>query len=101
MWLNDWLHSLSFAGVFSIIFGLTVIVFKAVFAVRLPFFKTMLAYLSLAAGCLFLVLFHYMSLPIIPALLVIVLIIALARTRHCLVRKKEKTEPGCVQNKGL
>lgn len=95
-WLTDWLHSLSFVGVFLVIFGLTAIVYKTAFAVRLPVLKTVFVYFSLAAGCLLLTLFHYMEFPIIPALLVIVLFIALARIRLCMVRKKEKTEQESV-----
>ncbi|MGA8941391.1 MAG: YlaH-like family protein [Thermoactinomyces sp.] len=98
-WLNDWLHSLSFTSVFLVIFGLTAIVYKAAFAVRLPILKTVLVVLSLAAGCLLLTLLHYMEFPIIPVLLVIVILIGLARIRLCLTGKKEKNEPESVQEK--
>ncbi|MBA4601196.1 hypothetical protein H2C83_02410 [Thermoactinomyces sp. AMNI-1] len=96
-WFNEWLHSHSFAGTFLVIFVLTAVVYKAVFAVRLPVLKTVLVYLSLGAGCLLLTLFHYMELPIIPVLMVTVLLLALARIRLYLIGKKEKRS---IQDEG-
>lgn len=91
-WLNNWLNSLSLSGIYLVILVLTAIIYKTAFAVRLPVLKTVLVYITLAIGCWLLAIFHLMGLPIVPALLITVVLIAVTRLRLYLVRKKEQDE---------
>jgi hypothetical protein len=91
MWaaFENWLDSLGFWGVYAVILVLSGIIYKTSFAIRLPVLKSVVIYFALAIGCVLLTVFHYMGLPIIAAMLVTVVLIAITRIRLWAVRKKE------------
>jgi hypothetical protein len=89
---DAWLDSLGFWGVYAIILVLSAIIYKTAFAIRLPVLKSAVVYLSLALGCVLLTVFHYMDLPIIAAMLVTVVLIAVTRVRLWFVRKSSGKE---------
>ncbi|MGA9172655.1 MAG: YlaH-like family protein [Thermoactinomyces sp.] len=92
--VNTWLHSLPPLMIYLIILVLTAIIYKTAFAVRLPVLKSVLVYVCLALGCGLLTLFHYMNFPMIPALAVTVILIAVTRLRLYMVRKQnERVKP--------
>jgi hypothetical protein len=88
--VNTWLHSLPPLAAYLIILALTAIIYKTAFAVGLPVLKSVLVYVCLAVGCGLLTLFHYMDFPMIPALAVTVILIAVTRLRLYAVRKQNE-----------
>lgn len=84
-----WIDALPPAGVYLIILILTAIVYQTAFAVRLPVLKTALVYVTLAVGCLLLLLFHYMGFPMIPILAVTVVLIIATRIRLTMTKRTD------------
>lgn len=89
--IMDWLHSLTFWGVYAIILVLTAVIYQTAFARPLPLLKQAIVYIALASGCILLVIFHLMGLPIIPALFITVVLIVGTRARLSYLRKKEQS----------
>lgn len=91
--LDSWLESIGFYGVYAVVLVLTAIIYQTAFARKLPLLKQLIVYLVLALGCFLLVIFHYMGLPIIPALSCTVVLIAATRARLSYLRRKNQSKP--------
>ncbi|WP_124727739.1 YlaH-like family protein [Staphylospora marina] len=91
MWtaFEQWLDSIGFWGVYAVILVLSGIIYKTAFAIRLPVLKSAVIYFALAVGCVLLTVFHYTGLPIVAAMLVTIVLIAVTRIRLWAVRKKK------------
>ena len=85
--IKEWLTNPAIAYV--VILLLTGIVYKVAFARKLPLLKQLIIYLALAFGCLMLLFFHFMGLPIVPALAATVVLILVARLRMGTGNQKE------------
>ncbi|MBA4494284.1 hypothetical protein H1191_08195 [Paenactinomyces guangxiensis] len=86
--MKAWLDGLSPLAIYVIILVLTGIIYKTAFARKLPILKSLVVYVVLALGCLLLALFHYMGLPIIPALFATVILIIITRVRLYYSKRK-------------
>lgn len=88
----DWIDSLPPFAVYLIIFVLAAIVYQTAFAIRLPLLKNILLYITLAFGCLLLLLFHYMGFPMIPILAISAVVILIVRLRLTMGKKNQKEQ---------
>lgn len=79
----DWIYSTfnHFWITYFVILMMTAIIFKVAFARRLPILKTIVVYAVLAIGCYFFTIMHILRFPVMPALAITLVIIAVARLR--------------------
>ncbi len=77
--IRDWLTNPIIA--YMVILVLSGIVYKVAFARKLPLLKQIIVYIALVLGCFMLLFFHFMGLPIVPALAATVVLIVIARLR--------------------
>lgn len=91
MAILEWIYGLPFWGLYAVIVLMTAIIYQTAFARTLPLLKQIIVYIFLAIGCFLLEIFHYMGLPIIPALLITVVLIIVTRVRLSLLRKKNQS----------
>ena len=88
--IKEWLTNPTIAYV--VILLLTGIVYKVAFARKLPLLKQLIIYVALALGCVMLLFFHFMGLPIVPALAATVVLIVVARLRMGAGNQKESKQ---------
>ena len=72
---------LAFCVLYLVIFILSIVVYKLGFARKLPILKSLVVYLMLAFGCIFMT-FLGTGLPIIESLLIATVVLSLARLRR-------------------
>jgi hypothetical protein len=88
----DWIDSLPPFAVYLIILVLAAIVYQIAFAVKLPLWKNILLYMTLAFGCLLLLLFHYMGFPMIQILAISAVVILIVRLRLTWGKKNQNEQ---------
>lgn len=79
----DWIYTVfdHFWKAYIVILVMTAVIFKVAFARKLPILKAVVVYLVLAIGCYFFAIMHILRFPVIPALAITLVIIAVARLR--------------------